>query len=473
MRGHLRAHANLNDRWVGDFLAGSYSRDTAIRPKKTEDGVERADVDIIVETSFTTADHPDDVLQEVSDALEDAFTVERINKRSVRVVTANAEIDVVPVIASGTIYQLPDRDLGDWNTRIRGHNDWSRDQNEDFDCRFKPLVKMFKWWRRENKTGKRPKGFVLEVLVARHAPRDEAHYGEAFAQMLESIYAQDGALAEAGVKPHINDPGLPGNNIISKVSITDWKNFIERIRVHAGYARRAQDEEDMAEATLLWRKLFGNRFHETVTAAKAESLAGCAVVRGRGRLHLPQRTGSPKHASRLCVTFWWLTDFQRVGAEKAAVEALGAEGDWFTLTRWTINEFRLSAEGVITAHGVPYPVRLVYPDQFPCVPAWVETQDTTVRWSNHQYGAVISSALAPARLSLAPCSPPSRTLRAASRWPAAILDRSCAQRLRELRPGRRNGSQPNRETPDQPRDWLSLPTPNSEEAISAYAWVRL
>src|ERR1700704_6842565 len=79
---------------------------------------------------------------------------------------------------------------------------------------------------------------------------------------------------------------------------------------------------------------------------------------------------------------------------------------------------------------------------------------------------VISSALAPVRLSLAPCSPPSRTLRAASRWPAAILDRSCAQRLRELRPGRRNGSQPNRETPDQPRDWLSLPTPNSEEAVN-------
>src|SRR6478736_6154457 len=81
---------------------------------------------------------------------------------------------------------------------------------------------------------------------------------------------------------------------------------------------------------------------------------------------------------------------------------------------------------------------------------------------------VISSALAPARLSLAPCSPPSRTLRAASRWPAAILDRSCAQRLRELRPGRRNGSQPNRETPDQPRDWLSLPTPNSEEALLSW-----
>ena len=125
--------------------------------------------------------------------------VERINKRSVRVVTPNAEIDVVPVIESGDVYQLPDRDLGDWKgTNPPGQIDWSRDKNEAFDCRFKPLVKLFKWWRRENKTGKRPKGFVLEVLVSLHAPRGEAHYGEAFAQMLESIYASYGALAESG-----------------------------------------------------------------------------------------------------------------------------------------------------------------------------------------------------------------------------------------------------------------------------------
>lgn len=279
VRKHLRTHPDFKDRWEGDFLAGSYSRDTAIRPKKTEQGYERPDVDIIMETNFSTCDHPDDVLEELSNALEDAFTVERINKRSVRILTANAEIDVVPVITSGTVYQIPDRDLGDWKyTNPPGHNDWSRDQNDDFDCRFKPLVKLFKWWRRENKTGKRPKGFVLEVLVAQHAPSDETHYGEAFAQMLQSIYDTYGAMAESGLKPHINDPGLPGNNIISKVSLTDWKNFIERIRVHAGYARRAQDEEDVEEATRLWRKLFGNRFKATVTAAKAESLVSYAAA---------------------------------------------------------------------------------------------------------------------------------------------------------------------------------------------------
>ena len=38
------------------------------------------------------------------------------------------------------------------------------------------------------------------------------------------------------------------------------------------------------------------------------------------------------------------------------------------------------------------------------------------------------------------CSPPSSTLCAASRWPSAMLDGGCAQRLAENRPGRRNGS---------------------------------
>ncbi len=279
VRNHLRSHDSFKDRWERDFLAGSYSRDTAIRPKKTDDGYERPDVDIIIVTSFTTDDHPDDVLRELSDALRDGYNVERINKRSVRVITTNAEIDVVPTVESGTVYQLPDRDLGYWkSTDPPGHNAWSRTQNQTFGGRFKPLVKLFKWWRRENPTGKRPKGFVLEVLVSKHAPSNEKHYGEAFAKMFESIYASYGTLAEAGIKPTIADPALPSNDILSKVSITDWKNFIERVRVHSGYARRAQDEEDMEEATRLWRKLFGWRFKSTANAAKAESLASYAAA---------------------------------------------------------------------------------------------------------------------------------------------------------------------------------------------------
>jgi len=83
---------------------------------------------------------------------------------------------------------------------------------------------------------------------------------------------------------------------------------------------------------------------------------------------------------------WYFKNFARVGFEKAAIERLSSNEGWFKLTSWSINSFRLAAEGIITAHDVDYAVRLIYPDQFPSVPAWVEPQDPEVKWSSHQYG---------------------------------------------------------------------------------------
>ena len=56
----------------------------------------------------------------------------------------------------------------------------------------------------------------------------------------------------------------------------------------------------------------------------------------------------------------------------------------------------------------------------------------------------------PAWARLAPCSRPSTPLRAL-RWPSASVDRRCARRLLVLRPGRRNGPQPNKETSSRGR----------------------
>jgi sulfur-carrier protein adenylyltransferase/sulfurtransferase len=83
---------------------------------------------------------------------------------------------------------------------------------------------------------------------------------------------------------------------------------------------------------------------------------------------------------------WWLNNFIRLGAEKAAVEQLAANENWFTLNDWQINEYRFAADGFITAHGIDYDIYLIYPDQFPSVPAWVEPKNRDVRWSSHQYG---------------------------------------------------------------------------------------
>jgi ThiF family len=84
--------------------------------------------------------------------------------------------------------------------------------------------------------------------------------------------------------------------------------------------------------------------------------------------------------------FWWLVNSRRLGAERRGVECIAAEEGWFDLDRWCFHEGRLAAVGTIIAHDHRYPVRLVYPDQFPEVPAWVEPQEE-VRWSTHQFGS--------------------------------------------------------------------------------------
>ncbi len=222
------------------------------------------------------------MLKEVCRALEDGgngYAVERINKRSVRVETWQAEMDIVPVVSTWNGYMIPDRDTGTWKfTNPPVHTSWSAEQNQKFDGRFKPLVKLFKWWRRMNPSGRRPKGFVLEVLVSRHAPTAEAHYGEACAQLLTIIYSEYAWLATNNQKPFLADPADPSNDILGKVSVAQWKDFIEKVRVYADIARRAQDAEDMEEATRQWRRVFGDRFKFTANMAKAATYGGFAAA---------------------------------------------------------------------------------------------------------------------------------------------------------------------------------------------------
>lgn len=85
--------------------------------------------------------------------------------------------------------------------------------------------------------------------------------------------------------------------------------------------------------------------------------------------------------------FWFVTDTARLAKERTAVEGLASEGSWFSLQKWRLFNGRFCAEGVIRGEGAEYAIRLIYPDQFPQVPAWVEPQDGNAKWSTHQYGA--------------------------------------------------------------------------------------
>jgi len=298
VREHLQTQTEFKEHYVTSFLSGSYARDTSIRPASSADGTERPDVDIIVVTNYTEVNDPENVLNEVADALEDEdeYEVVRINKRSVRIEPWQAEMDIVPVFQVPGGYMISDRETGTWKfTNPPEHTNWSTRQNIRLDGRFKPLVKLFKWWRRTNPTSsKRPKGFVLEALTAQHAPTGETHYGEAFAQLLENIRDTYALSASVGIKPMIDDPAVPGSDILAKVSVAQWKEFIEKVGVYADIARRAQSAEDYEEATRQWRRVFGDRFKQTTSAAKAETAGTfAAAAPPAGGYNFPNQPATP------------------------------------------------------------------------------------------------------------------------------------------------------------------------------------
>jgi len=281
------------------FLSGSYKRDTAIRPRVKNGSAERPDIDIIVVTTHDTYDDPVSAMDAVHAVLTRHYTPTNRQARSVSVSSALADMDVVPLIDpydNGTYY-IADRLQQTWlRTNPPGHTVWTTDTNVVMGGRFKPLVKLFKWWRRENKTvGKRPKGFVLEVLAANHMGRTETHYGELYVGLLESIVARYAVDVDLGVAPTLEDPSMPNNNVLSGLSFAAFEGLFNKIKAHAAIGRHALSLDDQDKATEQWRRLVGERFPKPPIRRSTGLLDTAAVSSG---LVFPDRPVRPANKPR-------------------------------------------------------------------------------------------------------------------------------------------------------------------------------
>lgn len=303
MRDFLRSHDVIGGRHVETYLSGSYKRNTAIRPKKGTDGkISRPDVDIIMVTNHKETAAPADVIHELHEAIASEYDDVELQFRSVGVKTAAAEMDVVPIIepyGEGGGLFIPDRNLKKWlPTNPPGHTEWTTERNAAANGRFKPLVKMFKWWRRHNHeigllTEKRPKGFMLECMAAACMDYQEAHYGELFTKTFESIVSTYGLYVAAGMKPVIPDPGVPQNDVLSNVSFAEFNDFFKLVRAHAVRAREAMKNED----SKIWRDILGQNFPlevEKAAAVQDSSVRlGSVAVGGTGLLEFPNKPVTP------------------------------------------------------------------------------------------------------------------------------------------------------------------------------------
>jgi hypothetical protein len=298
MRDFLCDHEVFGSCHVKTFLSGSYRRNTAIRPRVFNGVQARPDVDIIVVTNHTLDDDPKGVVDQLFEVIQDGYDDVREQTRSVGVTTTYVDMDVVPIIepyGEGRGLYIADRELLRWlPTNPPEHITWTTRLNAAAGGRFKPLVKLMKWWRRQNPTtGRHPKGFIIECIAAECMDYSETHYGVLFATTLEGVVSRYALHMALGIVPSVADPGVTGNSVTSNVSYEDFRSFYDLARIHAAKARQALVEEDVDQMTALWREIFGPRFPTTARGVKTDGLLTAPVWGSVPPLVFPNRPVQP------------------------------------------------------------------------------------------------------------------------------------------------------------------------------------
>lgn len=288
LRAKLAEHPTYKEIHQDTYLSGSYARNTALRPRISDGTLRRPDVDIIVITNHTQYDRPTDVIAKLRRAVKQ-LGYEEIdsNRRSICVKLGGVEMDVVPIIENPSQaggWLIADKSDERWlETNPMGHNDWARAVNKKANGNFKPLVKLLKWWRRENLPHlKRPKGFILEAMVADLMDYNENSFEELFAKLLERIASEYKWLAATDQVPHLADPSVEGNNVFSRVKPEEFKRFYDLAADHALRVRRAQRETDPDKALVIWQRVFGDRFRKSAPKANGLLRAAAATSGGLG-----------------------------------------------------------------------------------------------------------------------------------------------------------------------------------------------
>jgi SMODS domain-containing protein len=241
-----------------DFLSGSYSRHTAIRPLH--------DIDIFVvlgDVSSMPAENPDMALKRVRQALEEAWPNKELpilQQHSVHLefTTSGIEFDVVPAyqLSGQEVYLIPERQTGRWiRSNPRRHQELSTQFNERAGKKLKPLIKALKHWNRQQ--GSSPLGsFHLEVMSYDAFPSPPAGYLEG----LEALYTH---LAQRVMRTCPDPAGL-GADVDARMTPGQREAARNLFMGAARSMRLAREERDSrpGDAHSRLRSFFGNDYRE-------------------------------------------------------------------------------------------------------------------------------------------------------------------------------------------------------------------
>ncbi len=94
----------------------------------------------------------------------------------------------------------------------------------------------------------------------------------------------------------------------------------------------------------------------------------------------------PRRSHAASRKVWWLQDKSRLASELRILDVLIDEG-WVEDPRWSMDGLDLVVDLTLVAANARYSLRMVYPQHYPNVPAWIMPADGETRLSTHQFGA--------------------------------------------------------------------------------------
>lgn len=259
-------------------LSGSYARFTAIQDIK--------DVDILLFLPESELERtPNAVLRDVKKAL-DEFPDAKVDvsgqRRSVRMDFSKPEIqlDIVPSVALDDVdkpLEIPDRPAKEWiDSDPLGYAQRLSDLNQENGEKVVPLIKLIKAWRDIQMKTKKPKSYVIEVMIVYaieggHLILENSSYAKITADFFAYIADKYDSLMENGKEaPRIKDPQISKHLITRGWERSHFETFMRRIRESSTASAKAIEEGDMSK----WKKVFLDLWpseDEAKKAAKAEA----------------------------------------------------------------------------------------------------------------------------------------------------------------------------------------------------------
>lgn len=293
LRDYLKKHKVYADIYVDSFLSGSYAKHTSIRPAKDD---KKRDVDIIVVTNHYLSDDSSEVLSELCDVLEESsyYYSAEVQHHSVSIELSQVNVDVVPVIQDEEderIYYVGDSVTGEWiKTDPKGHKTWSTQVNQDNHDKYKPLVKIFKWWRRTNcpLEIRYPKGITLEKLIADNIGDSEGSTEDLVISTMQNIIsAYKEEFADKGIVPFLADPSekVSDNDLLAGYSSNDFAQFITKLTEHADILNSKGTANDV------WGEILGKEFPQDSSIKSSYALVVCANASHRQKPIWPMSRG--------------------------------------------------------------------------------------------------------------------------------------------------------------------------------------